>query len=188
MQTFFFIFFYLQKIAPQITKKADSPPHPHPYGPPTPARAAPCHRDTSHGSHTAPQPLGVSYIPPTPSEPSGAILGSLLGYCQPPYPSDTPDPRPPRHLQAKGRTPSTLGRCNPSDTGAPSGPSVALGSLGPCLGCATPRTPSEYLRYPATIRSDLGPTSGACGGVATSGRSCRAVPRAVGQPWPPRGR
>jgi len=188
MQTFFFIFFYLQKIAPQITKKADSPPHPHPYGPSDTSKGSACHWDTFHGSHTAPQPLGVSYIPPTPSEPSGAILGSLLGYCQPPYPSDTPDPRPPRHLQAKGRTPSTLGRCNPSDTGAPSGPSVALGSLGPCLGCATPRTPSEYLRYPATIRSDLGPTSGACGGVATSGRSCRAVPRAVGQPWPPRGR
>jgi len=37
MQTFFFIFLYLQKIAPQIAKKADNPP-PTPPPTPTPTR------------------------------------------------------------------------------------------------------------------------------------------------------
>jgi hypothetical protein len=38
MQSFFLFFFYLQKIAPQIAKKADNPP---PTAPPTPPRVGP---------------------------------------------------------------------------------------------------------------------------------------------------
>ena len=78
MQSFFFIFFYLQKIAPQIAKKAV-----------------------------------FTYTPHTPSAPTA---------------------------------PHTPPRVGPATGTPPTAPTH-------------PHTSREYLRYPATIRSDLGPTS-----------------------------
>ena len=49
MQTFFFIFFYLQKIAPRIAKKADTPTNTHPPPDRPPQRKYGSHRDTTHG-------------------------------------------------------------------------------------------------------------------------------------------
>ena len=48
MQSFFFIFLYIQKIAPQIAKKADNPT-PHPPHDRPPQRKYGSHRDTTHG-------------------------------------------------------------------------------------------------------------------------------------------
>ena len=61
MQSFFFIFFYLQKIAPQIAKKADTPTTTHPPPDRPPQRKYGSHRDTTHGgtswtAHPVPGP------------------------------------------------------------------------------------------------------------------------------------
>ena len=73
MQSFFFIFFHLQKIAPQIAKKADNTPTPHPPHDRPPQRKYRSHRDTSHT-----RPSCTAHPVPGPATDPGPLIQALI--------------------------------------------------------------------------------------------------------------
>ena len=194
MQTFFFIFFYLQKIAPQITKKADSPPHPHPYGP----------SHTCKGSalplghlprlpHSAAAPRGILYTPHTlgavwgnPREPLGVLPTPVpLRHPRPqtastppsqgPYPFDPRALQPLRHWGTLGafRGAWFLGAvsrlCNPSD-------SLGVPQI-PCNDSERSRANLGSVRGRGHLGQIMqGRASGSRAAVATSGAVAPRVP------------